>query len=234
MKTLKRYLRIAFAAVLACALLPQVARADEKKVLLDYRPQEHAVADRTVHFNVNKLDRDTREFVVGAHLQILDKESGAVVADWISDGSTQQTARELDIDHPYVLHEVSAPDGYALADDVEFVLRSVKFETKGEVVSGATTADGQLNAEFASISGSEENQAFQISLFDQRVSGEQTVYKNRENPSPTTPDEKSGTRAAGRLSQTSDPTNYTPAIIIAIIGVVVVIAAIVIRRRNKR
>ena len=228
MKKLRRYLQVMAALAVAVALVPAIARADEKKVLLDYRPQEHAVADRTVHFNVKKLDRDTHEYVRGARLQIIDKETGSVVAEWTSDGSTEQTARELDVDHPYILHEVSAPEGYKVADDVEFVLRSVNFETKGEVISGATTADGKPNAEFNSISGSEEAQAFQISLFDEHEEGERTVVQHRE-----TPKEDKDNRSAGRLSQTSDPTNYLPAIVIAVIGLIVVIAAIVLRRRNR-
>ena len=216
MKKLRRYLQVMAALAVAVALVPAIARADEKKVLLDYRPQEHAVADRTVHFNVKKLDRDTHEYVRGARLQIIDKETGSVVAEWTSDGSTEQTARELDVDHPYILHEVSAPEGYKVADDVEFVLRSVNFETKGEVISGATTADGKPNA-------------FQISLFDEHEEGERTVVQHRE-----TPKEDKDNRSAGRLSQTSDPTNYLPAIVIAVIGLIVVIVAIVLRRRNRR
>ena len=185
MKRLRWVIRAVFGFVVVCALMPAWALGEDSKVLLDYRPQSNPVADRTVHLNVNKLDRDTHEFVVGAHLQIIDKATGEVAADWTSDGTTQESARELDVDRPYILHEVSAPEGYEVAEDVEFILRSVNFETKGEVISGATTADGQPNAEFNNISGDIETQAFVISLYDKGTGVTRTVTERRESPKGT-------------------------------------------------
>ena len=168
-------------ATVVCAK-PAIAD-DGSTVILDYKPTANPVADRTVHLNVNKLDRDTHEFVKGAHLQVIDKETGEVKADWISDGTTQASARELDVDRNYILHEVEAPEGYEKAEDVEFILRSVNFETKGEVISGAETADGETNAEFNNVSGDIETQAFVISLFDKESPAERTVTETRVRPS---------------------------------------------------
>ena len=227
-------------------------------VTLDYDPKANPVADRTVHIQVNKLESSSHEFVKGAHLQIIDKETGQVVADWTSDGTTQNSARELDIDKVYILHEVEAPAGYEKAADVEFILRSVNFETKGEVISGATTESGETNAEFSNVSGDIETQAFVISLYDKQSPAERTVTEQREreretennktnNNTTTTQNSNttnnqtttkntsttsgSTTSGGGSLTKTSDDTSYVPIIVIGVIGIGVIAFAIYKRRR---
>ena len=59
----------------------------------------------------------------GAVLQILDKD-GNVLDEWISDGTEHETMLP---EGEYILHEKSAPDGYKIAADQEFV---VKVEVK--------------------------------------------------------------------------------------------------------
>lgn len=179
------------ALLLAMALAPRVARAedaadDDEVQTLYYRPTANPVADRTVHVDVHKLDRDTHEYVKGAHLQILDKETGEVMIEWTSGEDKQQVNRILDVSdenetHVYILHEVSAPEGFEKAEDVEFIVKSVNFETKGEVLSGATTADGEINAEFRNVEGDIETQAFVINLYDAESPSYKEVVEHRTN-----------------------------------------------------
>jgi len=62
----------------------------------------------------------------------------------------------------------------------------VNFETKGEVISGATTDDGETNAEFSNVSGDIETQAFVISLYDKELATEKVEKKTEERPNNTT------------------------------------------------
>lgn len=56
----------------------------------------------------------------GAKLQIID-ERGEVVREWIS-GNTLQEIRGLELDKPYTLVEITAPNGYAIAESIRFKL----------------------------------------------------------------------------------------------------------------
>lgn len=59
-------------------------------------------------------------FVPGATLQLLDA-AGNVAAEWIS-GDTPHVIYALPIGAAYTLHEVAAPEGWLLAEDVTFVV----------------------------------------------------------------------------------------------------------------
>ena len=74
--------------------------------------------------SITKVDANTGKPLAGAKLQILDKD-GKVVEEWTSDDK----AHVIDLlpVGDYVLHEESAPQGYAKAEDIKF---SVKEDTK--------------------------------------------------------------------------------------------------------
>lgn len=59
----------------------------------------------------------------GAHLQILD-ESGKVLVDWVTDGKEKEINAVLEAGKTYILHEVSAPEGYLLAPDQRFTVNA--------------------------------------------------------------------------------------------------------------
>lgn len=59
-------------------------------------------------------------FVAGATLQLLDKD-GNVAAEWVTE-DTPHTLYSLPIGAAYTLHEVAAPEGWLLAEDVTFVV----------------------------------------------------------------------------------------------------------------
>ena len=164
------------AAFLAVAVaLPARALA---VTVLDYDPTEtiNPVADNITRLNVNKLEKGSRDYVKGAHMVIIEKETGKVVAEWTTDGSTHEVARNtddpkhgaLDVDVVYILRELEAPEGYAKAADTEFVIHSDNFNTSGEIIKGE-------DAESEEIRGSGPEQAFVINLYD-----EATLYAEDE------------------------------------------------------
>jgi hypothetical protein len=167
---------VAMIAVVVALLAPGAALAE---TVLDYEPTENPVADNVTRLEVNKLRADTHEYVEGAHLVIYPQgEPDNIVAEWVSATSMFELARVLDINTPYVLHEVSAPEGYGLAEDVVFELYSENFNTTGRILSG----DANGNAEFEIISGSGPEQAFVINMYDpiKPREEEREIHRQRE------------------------------------------------------
>ena len=85
------------------------------------------VADQVSELKVAKLDT-AGKYIKGAKLQIIEKSTGTVRAEWTTTDGPKAFARWFDdaktvpmnVDTDYILHEVSAPDGYELADDIQF------------------------------------------------------------------------------------------------------------------
>jgi len=74
-----------------------------------------------------KVD-DEGKPVTGAQLQIIDSY-GKVVYEFVSSAEPERVSGILILGSSYVLHEVKAPDGYDLADDVAFTLdRNIQIE----------------------------------------------------------------------------------------------------------
>lgn len=71
------------------------------------------------YFNVIKVSEDGAA-LAGAKLQIIDVNN-QVVDEWISDG-TVHIVKGVLLGSAYRLHEVSAPAGYELAEDIVFIL----------------------------------------------------------------------------------------------------------------
>lgn len=61
------------------------------------------------------------EELPGANLQIIEKESGTVVAEWTSTDSPH-IVRRLNVGMTYILRETISPDGYTVATDIDFVV----------------------------------------------------------------------------------------------------------------
>lgn len=80
------------------------------------------VSDEVTKLSVSKLDYTNHEFVTGAKMQILEKSSGKIVAEWTTGDSAESFERKLNVDTSYILREVSAPEGYDLAEDTEFII----------------------------------------------------------------------------------------------------------------
>ena len=247
---LKRRITCALAAVFmaAAAAAPVSAFA---VTTLDYDPTEtiNPVADNITRLNVNKLRKDqSHDFVPGAHLCVIEKESGKIVTEWISEGSVHEIARNaesgadgaLDCDVVYILRELEAPEGYEKAKDVEFIIHSTDFNTTGEILSGGE--DG--NADSSEIRGSGPEQAFVINLYDEAtVNVEEEERRTRPNEttsekqveqqtSNTTTASKTTTTSTENLTKTGDDTNFLPIIVLAAAGAGVIAFALIKRKKG--
>lgn len=197
---------VAATAVLLLTL--DIAFAD---TVLDYDANRttNPVADNITRLHVNKLEKGARDYVVGARLCIIEKETGRVVTEWVSDGSVHEIARNigdkssLDIDKVYILRELSAPEGYAKAQDTEFIIHSENFNTTGEILSGE-------DAEFDTISGHGDVQAFVINLYDEATlttEEVQTVTRERDNEQGTEEERQNQTTTGDKTSTTDNSSN---------------------------
>ncbi|MBR1751858.1 MAG: hypothetical protein IJ740_13490, partial [Ruminococcus sp.] len=88
----------------------------------------------------------------GASLKVLDKD-GNVVDEWVSTTETHYIEGKLKAGETYTLHEETAPDGYVLANDVEFkvsedgsvdIVEMKDDTTKVKISKKAITGDDEL------------------------------------------------------------------------------------------
>ena len=101
--------------------------ADNSSLNSNYLVTAAGVFDQVSRLNIAKLDTSGK-YLKGARLQIIEKATGRVMADWTTTDRPEPFARWFDeaqtksmnVDTYYILHEVSAPDGYQLADDILF------------------------------------------------------------------------------------------------------------------
>lgn len=174
-------------------------------ILLTY-DRDGGVYDETTQIEVNKLDTRTHEWVEGAKLVILEKESGKEVASWTSGKAPQKLAKTLNVGITYLLREVEAPGEYRLANDVEFVI-----DNYGNVTITKGTENG--NAELSDNT---------ITLYDTMMDAEEVEQRERE----TTREVPLGTI----LAQTGD---MLPILGIGAIVLASLIALIVAARRRR-
>ena len=130
------------AAVLLVTVVPQAHAADLQGSTLTATA---GVSDEVTKIDVAKVDAGVKhEPVPGAQLQILDKESGKVVYSWTSTDEAEQVHKVLNVNTAYILHEVSAPEGYETAPDTEFRIDdygTVSFSTGGTIENNAELTD---------------------------------------------------------------------------------------------
>ncbi|MEC4273076.1 FctA domain-containing protein [Adlercreutzia sp. R25] len=122
------------------------------------------VYDEATYVEFNKLDARNHEWVEGAKLSIVEKESGAVVNAWTSGQAPEVLQKTLNVGVVYVLREDEAPEGYQKARDVEF-----RIDQYGSVEILSGTENG--NAELSDAT---------ITLYDTRIPLEEVVTENRE------------------------------------------------------
>uniref|UniRef100_UPI00366E4053 SpaA isopeptide-forming pilin-related protein n=1 Tax=Ruminococcus bicirculans (ex Wegman et al. 2014) TaxID=1160721 RepID=UPI00366E4053 len=79
------------------------------------------MVDNTTKVMISKQDITNGKELPGAMLQIIDKY-GNVVDEWISADMPYFIEADLIAGETYILHEVAAPDGYVIANDVEFTV----------------------------------------------------------------------------------------------------------------
>lgn len=77
--------------------------------------------DEITKVDISKVDATTGEEIEGAKLTVTDKETGEVVDSWTSAKESHRIAG-LAVGKTYILHEELAPQGYLIANDVEFTV----------------------------------------------------------------------------------------------------------------
>ncbi len=79
------------------------------------------MVDDTTKVCISKQDITTGEELPGAKLQVIDK-SGTVVEEWISTNEPHFIEAVLTAGETYTLREITAPEGYEIAQDIEFTV----------------------------------------------------------------------------------------------------------------
>ncbi|RHS32953.1 hypothetical protein DWV50_12490 [Coprobacillus sp. AF09-1A] len=77
--------------------------------------------DEITKIDISKVDATTSEEIEGAKLTLTDKETGEVIDSWIS-AKEPHRITGLAVGKTYILHEELAPQGYLIANDVEFTV----------------------------------------------------------------------------------------------------------------
>ena len=94
------------------------------------------MVDSKLHFNVNKVELGSGKEVEGAHLVVIDKETGKTVDEWVSEkDKTHDFGPKLEAGKSYILRETVAPAGYKYATDIEFTVKK-----DGTIETNAKTA----------------------------------------------------------------------------------------------
>ena len=79
------------------------------------------MVDDTTKVEISKLDITNDEELVGATLQIID-EDGVVVEEWVSYEHPHFIEAQLIAGKTYTLTETAAPDGYTIANSIDFTV----------------------------------------------------------------------------------------------------------------
>ena len=79
------------------------------------------MVDDTTKVEISKLDITNDEELVGATLQIID-ENGTVIEEWVSTNEPHYIEAQLIAGKTYTLKETIAPDGYTIANSIDFTV----------------------------------------------------------------------------------------------------------------
>ena len=102
----------------------------------DKTGEEIVFVNKATEVKISKIDLISGDMLAGATFRILDQDGGTV-DEWVTE-ETVYEAKGLKIGETYTIHEVQAPAGYTLADDVTFVI-----DEKGEVTTSGTLTEDQ-------------------------------------------------------------------------------------------
>lgn len=97
---------------------------------------EVVMKDEYSKVEISKTDITTGEELKGATLQILDKE-GTVLEEWVTD-EKPHLVEKLPVNVELTLREITAPDGYEIAEDVKFTLKDTMEVQKVEMKDART------------------------------------------------------------------------------------------------
>lgn len=188
---------------------PAGPRSDDGALLFTFA-KDGGVYDEATRVDFTKLDTRTHEWVEGAKLSIIEKDTGNVVNSWTSAQAPERLEGVLNVDTVYILREDEAPEGYAKAGDVEF---SIDQYGSVKLISGTSNGNAEL-------------QDSTITLYDTMLDAEIVENEYREN---VTEVEEDGSF----LAKTGDVIKLA-AIIAAVVIAAAGIAYACHRRRHSR
>lgn len=81
------------------------------------------MADDTTKVKISKQDIATGSELPGAMLQVIDKD-GNIIEEWVSENEPHFIEAKLTTDETYTLREITAPQGYEIAEDIEFTVNA--------------------------------------------------------------------------------------------------------------
>ena len=85
---------------------------------------------------ISKTDLTTGKELEGAKLQILNKD-GEILEEWVTDGKPH-LVEKLPVGEELILREITAPEGYEIAEDVKFTLEDTMEVQKVEMKDART------------------------------------------------------------------------------------------------
>lgn len=191
------------------ALVTQPVLNESGDTLYTYA-KDGGVYDEATIVSFNKQETNTHEWVSGAKLQIIEKATGRVVHEWTSGERSETLTAALNVDTGYILHEVEAPEGYAVAEDVEFVIDSYG---NVQVSSGTSNGNALLTDDT-------------IALFDRLLDVEEVDRQTRTLPN-------TGQTTRGNVAKTGDVAGFA-APLMGLAAVAVGATALVLRRNRRR
>lgn len=136
------------------------------------------VADDITRLQVNKLDADTHEPVIGAKMVIVD-ESGNAVAEWVSDGSGFSIEKGLDVNVTYTLKELDPPDGYSAISPIVFKVDPI--EGNGIDIISGDESQYDLRITFESLATGVHSV---LNLYDKAGATENVITVTETRPAP--------------------------------------------------
>lgn len=98
-----------------------IADTIEFTVKSDGTPTKVTMKDDTTKYRFLKTDESGNQ-LKGVNLQLFKEND--VIDEWVTDGSAHEIVGKLVVGETYRLHEKSAPQGFKLADDIEFTVKN--------------------------------------------------------------------------------------------------------------
>lgn len=114
---------------------------DKGEIVINDKVESAVVMrDAKLQIKVSKKDITDTDELPGAILQILDKADNSVIAEWTTADkpviiTEKDCKKPLVAGNTYILHEKTAPDGYAYAKDVEFTVHVDSIEGNEQLVT---------------------------------------------------------------------------------------------------
>ena len=135
-----------------------------------YQEETEKEPEQFVTVTFSKTDARTGASLAGAVLRVINQE-GSRIDEWTTDGQKHTISGKLQVGNTYRLIEVSAPEGYEIAEDLIFTVTPeteevVMEDTKqtGNAVKASVTVTKKLTYQGAAVGAVDA--AFYVALYD--------------------------------------------------------------------